>query len=116
MNNHLSIITSDSNKNIPININLVFTDSFIFFYVSYSTTEECFSVSLTLENLIQLNNSFSNFKSLNEIYLILKDYFNSNIVNKLSILKQNHNILIIKCKELLQQEVQFTLYFKISFN
>lgn len=109
MNNHLSIITSDSNKNIPININLVFTDSFIFFYVSYSTTEECFSASLTLENLIQLNNSFSNFKSLNEIYLILKDYFNSNIVNKLSILKQNHNILIIKRKELLQQEVQFTL-------
>ena len=109
MNNHLSITTSDTNKNSPFNINLIFTNSFIFFYVSCSATNECFSASLTLENLIQLNNSFSNFKSLNEIYLILKDYFNSNIINKLSILKQNHNILIIKCKELLQQEVQFTL-------
>ena len=109
MNNHLSITISNSNKNIPININLIFTNSFIFFYVSYSTTEECFSTSLTLDNLNQLNNNFTNFKSLNEIYPILKDYFNSNTINKLLTLKQKHNTLILPCKELLQHEVQFTL-------
>ena len=109
MKNHLSITTSDINKNIPINITLVLANSFIFFNVSYSTTEECFTASLTLENLIQLNNNFSKFKSLNAIYSNLKDYFNSNIINKLSILQQSNNKIILRCKDLFQQEIQFTL-------